>query len=228
MASDDGNGRGKRVHAGHYLHDRLTDAWEALAQRGRVAVESEFSRRKSYEVVSVPDAVVERMKFVGHAAGDTRCSGRAVRRGLRVAVTQSAKEPGIRAASTVADRVTETTRLTGIDMAAVSRAVARAWSLPPRRNRVTVVRGVAVPMSDGTVLWADPLGRRNRSVTDRHSLAHSPVASRRVLGRQASRNSSWTRKVEAPSRCRGGDRGRARTSAPSDQMRGPDTRMVHR
>ncbi len=91
-------------------------------------------------------------------------------------MTQSAKEPGIRAASTVADRVTETTRLTGIDMAAVSRAVARAWSLPPRRNRVTVVRGVGVPMSDGT----------------------------------------------------GGDRGCARTSAPSDQVRGPDTRMVHR
>ena len=31
---------------------------------------------------------------------------------------------------------------------------ARAWSLPPRRNRVMVERDVQVPMSDGTVLLA--------------------------------------------------------------------------
>ena len=39
--------------------------------------------------------------------------------------------------------------------AGFSRALTRAWSLPPRRNRVAVVRDVAVPMSDGTVLRAD-------------------------------------------------------------------------
>ena len=38
--------------------------------------------------------------------------------------------------------------------AALGRAAARAWSLPPRRNRVAVERDVQVPMSDGTVLLA--------------------------------------------------------------------------
>ena len=38
---------------------------------------------------------------------------------------------------------------------ALGALVARAWSLPPRRNRVAVERDLAVPMSDGTVLLAD-------------------------------------------------------------------------
>ncbi len=38
---------------------------------------------------------------------------------------------------------------------ALGALMARAWSLPPRRNRVAVERGLAVPMSDGTVLLAD-------------------------------------------------------------------------
>jgi hypothetical protein len=38
--------------------------------------------------------------------------------------------------------------------AALGRAVARGWSLPPRRNRVAVEYDVEVPMSDGTVLLA--------------------------------------------------------------------------
>ncbi|HEY2265212.1 MAG TPA: CocE/NonD family hydrolase [Streptosporangiaceae bacterium] len=38
---------------------------------------------------------------------------------------------------------------------ALGALVSRAWSLPPRRNRVAVERGLAVPMSDGTVLLAD-------------------------------------------------------------------------
>jgi putative CocE/NonD family hydrolase len=38
--------------------------------------------------------------------------------------------------------------------AALGRAAARAWSLPPRRNRVAVEYDVQVPMSDGTVLLA--------------------------------------------------------------------------
>jgi len=37
---------------------------------------------------------------------------------------------------------------------ALGRAAARAWSLPPRRNRVAVEYDVPVPMSDGTVLLA--------------------------------------------------------------------------
>jgi uncharacterized protein len=37
---------------------------------------------------------------------------------------------------------------------AVGKLAARAWSLPPRRNRVMVERDVQVPMSDGTVLLA--------------------------------------------------------------------------
>jgi uncharacterized protein len=38
--------------------------------------------------------------------------------------------------------------------AALSQLMARAWSLPPRRNQVRVERDVQVPMSDGTVLLA--------------------------------------------------------------------------
>jgi uncharacterized protein len=38
---------------------------------------------------------------------------------------------------------------------ALGKALARAWSLPPQRNRVAVERDLAVPMSDGTVLLAD-------------------------------------------------------------------------
>jgi hypothetical protein len=38
---------------------------------------------------------------------------------------------------------------------ALGALMARAWSLPPRRNRVAVERDLAVPMSDGTVLLAD-------------------------------------------------------------------------
>ncbi len=37
---------------------------------------------------------------------------------------------------------------------AIGKLAARAWSLPPRRNRVMVERDVQVPMSDGTVLLA--------------------------------------------------------------------------
>ena len=39
--------------------------------------------------------------------------------------------------------------------AAVSKLLARAWSLPPRRNFVAIERNVEVPMSDGTALLAD-------------------------------------------------------------------------
>jgi uncharacterized protein len=38
---------------------------------------------------------------------------------------------------------------------ALGRMLARAWSLPPQRNRVMVARDVQVPMSDGTMLLAD-------------------------------------------------------------------------
>jgi len=38
---------------------------------------------------------------------------------------------------------------------ALARMLARAWSLPPQRNRVMVARDVQVPMSDGTMLLAD-------------------------------------------------------------------------
>ena len=38
--------------------------------------------------------------------------------------------------------------------AALGQLMTRAWSLPPRRNQVTVERDVQVPMSDGTVLLA--------------------------------------------------------------------------
>jgi uncharacterized protein len=61
------------------------------------------------------------------------------------------------------DQDTQAPRLIGPAAAALSRALTRAWSLPPRRNRVAVVRDVAVPMSDGTVLRAD----HYRPVTDR-------------------------------------------------------------
>ena len=53
------------------------------------------------------------------------------------------------------DQDTEAPRLIRPAAAALGQAISRAWSLPPRRNRVAVVRDVAVPMSDGTVLRAD-------------------------------------------------------------------------
>jgi uncharacterized protein len=45
--------------------------------------------------------------------------------------------------------------LSGPGSAMITRALGRAWSLPPRRNRVTVSRNLSVPMSDGTTLQAD-------------------------------------------------------------------------
>jgi putative CocE/NonD family hydrolase len=45
--------------------------------------------------------------------------------------------------------------LAGPGSALITRALGRAWSLPPRRNRVAVTRDVSVPMSDGTALRAD-------------------------------------------------------------------------
>jgi uncharacterized protein len=53
------------------------------------------------------------------------------------------------------DQDTKAPRLIRPPAAAIGQALSRAWSLPPRRNRVAVVRDVAVPMSDGTVLRAD-------------------------------------------------------------------------
>ena len=53
------------------------------------------------------------------------------------------------------DQEAKAPRLIGPAAAALGQAISRAWSLPPRRNRVAVVRDVAVPMSDGTVLRAD-------------------------------------------------------------------------
>ena len=47
-----------------------------------------------------------------------------------------------------------TARPLGPGGAALGQALSRAWSLPPRRNRVAVERDVQVPMSDGTVLLA--------------------------------------------------------------------------
>src|SRR5260370_18299154 len=47
-----------------------------------------------------------------------------------------------------------TARPLGPGAAALGQALSRAWSLPPRRNRVAVERDVQVPMSDGTVLLA--------------------------------------------------------------------------
>jgi uncharacterized protein len=38
---------------------------------------------------------------------------------------------------------------------ALGRVLARSWSLPPARNRVTVERDVPVPMADGAILLAD-------------------------------------------------------------------------
>jgi uncharacterized protein len=66
---------------------------------------------------------------------------------------------------TVTDRGTQAPRMAGTGASALGRAVGRAWSLPPRRNRVAVVRDVAVPMSDGTVLRAD----HYLPVIDRHA-----------------------------------------------------------
>jgi uncharacterized protein len=47
-----------------------------------------------------------------------------------------------------------TARPLGPGAAALGKLMTRAWSLPPRRNQVTVERDVQVPMSDGTVLLA--------------------------------------------------------------------------
>ena len=47
-----------------------------------------------------------------------------------------------------------TARPLGPGAAALGQLMARAWSLPPRRNQVSVERDVQVPMSDGTVLLA--------------------------------------------------------------------------
>jgi putative CocE/NonD family hydrolase len=63
--------------------------------------------------------------------------------------------------------------MTGTGASAIGRALGRAWSLPPRRNHVAVLRDVPVPMSDGTVLRAD----HYLPVTDRHAatvLVRSP------------------------------------------------------
>jgi len=40
-------------------------------------------------------------------------------------------------------------------IAVSSKLLSRAWKLPPPRNKVTVERGIEVPMSDGTILLAD-------------------------------------------------------------------------
>ena len=48
-------------------------------------------------------------------------------------------------------------------------------------------------------------GHGSRSLTDRRSMAHSPVASRRVLGHRTSQNSWWTSRVERARRWPGGD-----------------------
>ena len=55
----------------------------------------------------------------------------------------------------ITDQGTEAPRLIRPAAATIGQALSRAWSLPPRRNRVAVVRDLAVPMSDGTVLRAD-------------------------------------------------------------------------
>src|SRR5665811_222330 len=65
-------------------------------------------------------------------------------------------------------------------------------------------------------------GPRSRSLTDRRSSAHSPVAGLGVLGHRTSQNSCWTSKVERPWRWSGGDQGW--TGSPSGTT---DTRMVH-
>jgi hypothetical protein len=67
-------------------------------------------------------------------------------------------------------------------------------------------------------------GRGSRSLTDRHSMVHSPVASRRVLGHRTSRNSSWTSRVERAGRWPGGD---LRCARILDQQPGSDVRRVH-
>jgi putative CocE/NonD family hydrolase len=55
------------------------------------------------------------------------------------------------------DRVVEdsTPALAGPGSAVITRALGRAWSLPPRRNRVAVARNLGIPMSDGVALQAD-------------------------------------------------------------------------
>jgi uncharacterized protein len=46
-------------------------------------------------------------------------------------------------------------KLAGRGVIATAGALSRAWSLPPRRNKVAIERNLRVPMSDGTVLLAD-------------------------------------------------------------------------
>lgn len=70
---------------------------------------------------------------------------------------------------------------------AVSAALERAWSLPPRTNYVAVERGLRVPMSDGTTLLADhylPItvvsaDRRLRAALDRMPIS---AGARELLG----------------------------------------------
>lgn len=50
-------------------------------------------------------------------------------------------------------------------------------------------------------------GLRSRSLIDRRSPAHSPVAGLGILGHPTSQNSRWTSKVERPWRWPGGDQG---------------------
>ena len=65
-------------------------------------------------------------------------------------------------------------------------------------------------------------GPCSRSLTDRRSSAHSPVAGPRVLGHRTSQNSCWTSRVERQWRWPGGDQGCI--SSPSGTA---DKRMVH-
>src|SRR6202011_979565 len=71
-------------------------------------------------------------------------------------------------------------------------------------------------------------GHRCWSLTDRRSMARSPVASRGVLGRRAPQNSQWTLKVERAGRWPDGDQGCITRTLPlQDQAGGSDTKMVH-
>jgi uncharacterized protein len=54
-----------------------------------------------------------------------------------------------------AERDSQLPRPVGPGTKALARMLSRSFGLPPGRNRVTVERGLRVPMSDGTVLLAD-------------------------------------------------------------------------
>jgi putative CocE/NonD family hydrolase len=58
-------------------------------------------------------------------------------------------------ASPAAAQRTGKPRPVGRRAGAVGAMLARSWSLPPRRNKVTIDPQLAVPMSDGTILLAD-------------------------------------------------------------------------